>query len=191
MSTYENLIKRLSGYVDTSSKVLQDLLTVFADKIDEIDAEIQDAGELNQTKKRLMQTLREWSLEASPAHSIESLQTALQNRYDYHKHRGSEEGIIADIALLCKSDVDIYKDIPPLNWVADVNYPLFAEGSDVALDFTNACFGFLVNAGIALRFAVNNPRLSNEEIKKIINLNSIPVDIDCYLDIVDDDGYLL
>ena len=63
--TYDNLIKRLPSFVDTGSTVLQDILTVIASKISELDTEIQGASEVSQGKKKLRQVLKEWKLDAS------------------------------------------------------------------------------------------------------------------------------
>jgi len=223
ISTYDNLIKRLQGFIDNTSAVLQSILTVIADKIDELDTEIQGASEVNQPKKKLRQILKEWGLQASPVCSVENLQNILRHRYDYHSLRGSETGILNDIDLLCNSGANIYKIPPPLEWYLDISYPFWGEDliatyfdylsfedteayyygltgltgyfedcEDSPLDYSDACFGYLIDLGFAIRFAIDNNMFTGAEIKAIIRKNSIPVHLDVYLDVVDDSyNYLM
>jgi len=217
ISTYDNLIKRLQGFIDNTSAVLQSILTVIADKIDELNTEIQSASEVNQPKKKLRQILSEWNLLASPVCTVENLQNILRHRYDYHSLRGSEYGILDDIDLLCNSGANIYTTPPVLEWYVDITYPFwsddilatyfdfasfddkeefyygmtgftgfYAESVDSPLDFTDACFGYLITLGIAIRFAIDNTMLTESEIKEIIRKNSLPIHLDVLLDVVED-----
>jgi len=127
ITVYDNLIKRLPSFIDTESTVLQDILTVIASKISELDTEIQGVSEVNQGKKKLRQVLKEWKLDASSVCSVENMQNILRHRYDYHANRGSEIGILDDIEMLCNSGANIYKDPPALVWYMDINYPFFGE----------------------------------------------------------------
>lgn len=140
MSVYDTLLKRLSSWIDTTSTVLQNLLAAISNRIAELDTEINNASELNQTKKKLRQMLGEWNLKASSVCSIENLQHILKNRYNYHKNRGSEFGILDDIDLLCNSGANIIKEPPYIGWYLDINYP-FWWGGEYKLSITDISFG--------------------------------------------------
>ncbi|GEM_PF-4882095 len=193
ISVYDSLIKRLPGYINTASKVLQDILTVIANKISELDAVIKNASEVNQSKKRLMQILKEWNIYASPVCSVENLQNALRHRYEYHLRRGSEEGILNDIDLLCNSGANICKEPPFIEWYLDINYPFWGESEDESpSDYNDGCYGYLIDLGLVIRFAIDNNALTENEIKEILRKNSIPIHIDVILDVTDDSyNYLM
>lgn len=217
MTELEKILKRLPGYINTASEVLLDIMEAITDKISELDTEIASASEINQSKKRLFQILKEWGLNASSVCGMENLQMALRNRYKYHQLRGSGTGILNDIELLCNSGADIFTNPPTLEWYLDVNYPFWGEDvaatyfefqdidapeiyyyglagiigyyegcKELALDFSNACFGYLVDLGIAVRFAIDNNALTKEQVLAILNEYSLPIHIDVFIDVVDD-----
>ena len=223
MSVYDTLIKRLESFIDTASTILQNLLSVIADKISDLDTEIDDASELNQTKKKLRQMLGEWNLKASSACSIENLQHILRHRYDYHKNRGSEFGILDDIDILCNSGVNILKDPPAIEWYLDINYPFwcdidealffefddfesleeffyglsgydghYSDGEGSPLNYSDGCYGYLIDLGFVIQFAIDSDLLSENEIKEIIRASFIPIHLDSILyDDVDSYNYLM
>lgn len=192
MSIYDSLVKRLPWFIDSTSNILQKLLTVVADLIDELDDEIQGASEINQTKKKLRQILSEWKLDASSVCSVENLQNILRHRFDYHSKRGSEQGILNDIEMLCNSGANIYSNPPVLEWYLDINYPFEGDGEDSPLDYSDACFGYLIDLGIAIRFQIDNNAKTEAEILDILRKNSMPVHLDALLDVVEDSfNYLM
>jgi hypothetical protein len=183
MTELEKLIKRLPGYIDTASTVLTDILMVILGKITVLNDEIYNASETNQTKKKLRQILKEYNIESSSVNNIADLQRYLRRRYEIQAQRGSENGILDDIEILCNSGANIVKYLPPVEWYLGINYPLWSDEEDSPLNYSDACYGYLIDCGIAIQFAVDNNLMTIDEIRTYLLKYSIPIHLNVIMDI--------